>query len=206
MADGKERPESPSGPPADPSAGSSDAAPPSGEAEAQSSSPGPAGPGVPPPDPGGPEAPSGAGGGSGTPPPGAAGGPGLPPGADHPATAGLPGPYGHRPRAGFLAWTARRPVQLVAVGLAGALVGGALVGFFEAFTHGDDHHHRHAVYGRMYGPGPFMRGPGWRLRQWDGTPPWQQRLYPQPVPTAPSQAPTPGPTATVTVTPTPKSS
>ena len=120
----------------------------------------------------------------------------------------MPGgpPRGSR-RERFTVWTARRPVQLVAVGLVGVLVGGALVGFFEAIT--GDHHDRHGFYGRVYGPGPYMRGPGWRLRQWDGAPPWQQRPgMPQPVEPsgAPTQIPVPAPTATVTVTPSPSTS
>ena len=102
----------------------------------------------------------------------------------------------------FLVWTARRPVQLVAVGLAGALVGGALVGFLGALS-GDRHEGgRHGFYGPGFAPAPYMRGPGWRMRQWNGVPPWQQG----PGPGFANPSPSAIPTATVTVTPSPSKS
>jgi hypothetical protein len=136
---------------------------------------------------------------------------GPPPGgsAYPPDGGGAPGPSRWDR---FGVWSSKRPVQLVAVGLAGAIVGGALVGFFEAIGH--DGSGRHGFYGRDFGPRPYMRQPGLRMRQWDGVPPWQQggpggpagpggpRIFRSPA--APTRVPTA--TATVTVTPSPTGS
>ncbi|MGH3387987.1 MAG: hypothetical protein ACRDOO_03830 [Actinomadura sp.] len=94
---------------------------------------------------------------------------------------------------------ARRPVQLLAAGVAGAIIGGGAVGLLDALDdHGDD---RPMYVVRVDRGGPF--GPGWRRWQgpegeWDergGFPPgWQGRPFrpgpelrklpqePQPVP------------------------
>jgi hypothetical protein len=142
--------------------------------------------------------------------------PAPPPPAEAAPVAAAPGPSRRERlrRAG-----GRRSVQLLAAGLIGGIVGGAVVGLLGAVS-GDDGHHprRYAEYGR-YG-GPFMRGdgPNWRYRgqdggglpgggpgwygPWSGKVPGQggQPAYPvpaQPAPAVPSPA-SPSPTAKAT--------
>jgi hypothetical protein len=131
-----------------------------------------------------------------------------PPAAEAPVTA----PPGVSRRERLRRVGGRRPVQLLAAGVIGAIIGGAVVGTLGATEHDD--HRGFAEYGRH--GGPFMRGdgPSWRFRGggpqqggggWYGPGPrqWQvpdQGGLPQgPVP-APAQ---PAPASPVPVSPTP---
>jgi len=138
---------------------------------------------------------------AGSPPPSPE--PAGPPSGTEPAIPG--GQAGSTRWDRFSVWTARRPVQLVAVGLAGAIVGGALVGFFESIGHHDGPG-RHGFYGRGFGRGPYMRDPGFRMRQWNGVPPWQGGQGPRFMRPSPAPSAVPTATTTVTVTPTPAKS
>ncbi|MCW2916512.1 MAG: hypothetical protein JWN52_4580 [Actinomycetia bacterium] len=132
-----------------------------------------------------------------------------PPAAEAPVTA----PPGVSRRERLRRVGGRRPVQLLAAGVIGAIIGGAVVGTLGAVTEHDDHR-GFAEYGRH--GGPFMRGdgPSWRFRGggpqqggggWYGPGPrqWQvpdQGGLPQgPVP-VPAQ---PAPASPVPVSPTP---
>ncbi|HEX2314400.1 MAG TPA: hypothetical protein VHJ17_11725, partial [Thermomonospora sp.] len=99
-------------------------------------------------------------------------------------------------------WASRRPVELVAAGLAGALIGGGLVGALDVLDDDGDDDRVVRVIERGGGPGP-----GWR--RWDREfgedlperipPEWRRprRILPPEAPTeAPTEVPTPSPSPT----------
>ena len=130
-----------------------------------------------------------------------------PPAAEAPAAA----PPGVSRRERLRRVGGRRPVQLLAAGVIGAIIGGAVVGTLGALTD-HDHPRGFAEYGRHGGPfmrgdGPFRRfrdgGPQQGMGGWYGPGPRQRQVPGQDgLPQAPVPVqPAPGSPAPVSPTP-----
>jgi hypothetical protein len=133
--------------------------------------------------------------------------------AQPPAGAQPPGPQPQPPiapapggnwRGRARGWTGRKPVQLLAAGVAGAIIGGGVVALLDVL---DDHGDRTMLV-RVERPGMGPYGPGWRRWQgpeWDdrgdGFPPgWERRrpfapFPPEKMPQAPRQVPSASPSS-----------